>query len=96
MTQVKGINPGRLKHRVMIMRYQAAEDELGNTVHELVPLKKCWAEIRPVRGKEQLEYYKNVNDLMYKVTIRYTDDHGEGCGPLQWQTVPDQLHYKSS
>ena len=54
MTQVKGINPGRLKHRVMIMRYQAAEDELGNTVHELVPLKKCWAEIRPVRGKERL------------------------------------------
>ena len=73
MTQVKGINPGRLKRRVTIMRYQAAEDELGNTVHELVSLKKCWAEIRPARGKEQLEYYKNVNDLMYKVTIRYTD-----------------------
>lgn len=23
--------------------------------------------------KEQLEYYKNINDLMYKITIRYTD-----------------------
>ena len=49
------------------------EDELGNTVYELAPLKTCWAELRPVRGKEQLEYYKSVNDLMYKVTIRRTD-----------------------
>lgn len=70
MSLVKGINPGRLKHRVTIMRYQETEDELGNTVYELAPLKKCWAELRPVRGKEQLEYYKSVNDLMYKVTVR--------------------------
>ena len=73
MSLVKGINPGRLKHRVTIMRYQETEDELGNTVYELAPLKTCWAELRPVRGKEQLEYYKSVNDLMYKVTIRRTD-----------------------
>ena len=32
MSLVKGINPGRLKHRVTIMRYQETEDELGNTV----------------------------------------------------------------
>ena len=73
MSQVKGINPGRLKHRVTIMRYQESEDELGNTVNTLAPLKSCWAELRPIRGKEQLEYYKNINDLMYKITIRYTD-----------------------
>ena len=73
MSLIKGINPGRLKHRVTIMRYQETEDELGNTVYELAPLKTCWAELRPVRGKEQLEYYKSVNDLMYKVTIRRTD-----------------------
>lgn len=51
MSLVKGINPGRLKHRVTIMRYQETEDELGNTVYELAPLKTCWAELRPVRGK---------------------------------------------
>ena len=73
MSQVKGINPGRLKHRITIMRYQESEDELGNTVNTLTPLKSCWAELRPIRGKEQLEYYKNINDLMYKITIRYTD-----------------------
>ena len=73
MSQVKGINPGRLKHRITIMRYQESEDELGNTVNTLTPLKSCWAELRPIRGKEQLEYYKNINDLMYKITIWYTD-----------------------
>ncbi len=73
MSRVKGINPGRLKHRITIMRYQEAEDGLGNATQELVPLKSCWAELRLVRGKEQLEYFKNVNDLMYKITIRYTD-----------------------
>lgn len=73
MSQVKGINPGRLKHRVTIMRYRELKDKIGNTVYELVPYRKCWAELRPIRGKEQLEYYKNINDLMYKVTIRYTD-----------------------
>ena len=63
MSQVKGINPGRLKHRITIMRYQETEDGLGNATQELAP----------VRVKEQLEYFKNVNDLMYKITIRYTD-----------------------
>ena len=73
MSQVKGINPGRLNRRITIMRYQAIEDELGNQVQQLVPLKSCWAEIRQIRGKEQLEYYKNVNELVYKITLRYTD-----------------------
>lgn len=42
MSQVKGINPGRLNRRITIMRYQAIEDELGNQVQQLVPLKSCW------------------------------------------------------
>lgn len=73
MAQVKGINPGRLKRRVEIMRYQNSEDSLGNTVNVLVPLKTVWAEIRPARGTEQLEYYKETNSQLYKITIRYTD-----------------------
>ena len=85
MSQVKGINPGRLKHRITIMRCQETEDGLGNATQELAPLKSCWAELRPVRGKEQLEYFKNVNDLMYKITIRYTD--------VNYITNPLEDHY---
>lgn len=73
MSMVKGINPGRLKHKVTIKRYQETEDALGNNVNVLAPLKSVWAEIRPTRGHEQLEYYKNTNEQSYKITIRYTD-----------------------
>lgn len=73
MSMVKGINPGRLKHKVTIMRYQDTEDVMGNTVNVLNPLKSTWAEIRPLRGKEQLEYYKNTNEQSFKITIRHTD-----------------------
>ena len=73
MSMVKGINPGRLKHKVTIMRYQDTEDIMGNTVNVLSPLKSTWAEVRPLRGKEQLEIYKNTNEQSFKITIRHTD-----------------------
>ncbi len=84
MSLVKGINPGRLKHKVTIMRYQDTEDIMGNTVNVLSPLKSVWAEIRPKRGDEQLEYYKNTNEQSYKITIRHTD-----------VTTKDVIQYKS-
>lgn len=96
MSLVKGINPGRLKHRVTIMRYQETEDELGNTVYELAPLKTCWAELRPIRGKEQLEYYKSVNDLMYKVTIRRTDVTEKDVILFRGRQFQINLHHESS
>lgn len=70
---LKAINPGRLNHRVSIMRYYDTLDALGNTVNVLLEYKKVWAEIRPLRGSEQLEYYKYNNQQNYKITIRYTD-----------------------
>lgn len=73
MSMVKGINPGRLKHKVTIMRYQDTEDVMGNTVNVLSPLKSTWAEVRPLRGKEQLEIYKNTNEQSFKITVRHTD-----------------------
>lgn len=84
MSMVKGINPGRFRHKVVIMRYQEAEDELGNTVNVLAPFRTVWAEIRPARGKEQLEYYKNSNTQSYKISMRYTD-----------VTTKDVLAYKN-
>lgn len=73
MSLLKGINPGRLRHRVSIMRYQDTVDALGNTVNVLLEYRKVWAEIRPLRGSEQLEYYKYNNSQTYKVTMRYVD-----------------------
>lgn len=73
MVLVKGLNPGRLSKRVTICRYTETEDELGSTAVTLRPLRTVWAEIRPLRGSEQLEYYKIRNKETYKVTMRHTD-----------------------
>ena len=32
------------------------------------------AELKPVRGTEFLEYYRDANALQYKITIRYRPD----------------------
>lgn len=73
MSLLKGMNPGRLNHRITIMRYQETIDDAGNTVNMLAPYKTVWAEIRPTRGTEQIEYYKVMDTQAYKVTIRCTD-----------------------
>lgn len=70
---MKGINPGRLNKRISIMRYQESEDELGNVISTLALYKKTWAEIRPLRGNEQLEYYKTTSSLTYKIIVRNMD-----------------------
>lgn len=56
------------------MRYQDIENSLGNLVAQLLPYKKVYAEIRPLRGKEYQEYYKDTNSLEYKITIRFLPD----------------------
>ena len=82
MSRVKGIDPGRLNHRVTIKRYAEKEDDLGNTVNELVPVKTVWAEILPIKGQEGLEYYKNnqcIEDKDHSVpegTEGDGEDHG--------------------
>ena len=38
------------------------------------PVKKVFGEIRPLRGSNYLEYYREVHDLAYKITIRYIPD----------------------
>ena len=70
---MKSINPGRLNKKVNILRYVETEDELANIVSALSVYKKVWAEIRPLRGSEQLEHYKTTSKLVYKITIRNTD-----------------------
>lgn len=68
---VKPINIGRLNKRIDIYQYKEAETELGATKTELKKTATVWAELRPVRGTEFLEYYREANALQYKVTMRY-------------------------
>lgn len=68
---VKGINPGRLNKRVEIWRYADVDTETGAKRAELQKYATVWAELKPTRGTEFLEYYREANALQFKCTMRY-------------------------
>ncbi len=65
------INAGRLKKHIEIWRYQSTVNAAGSDVNQLVKVKTVYGEIRPVRGSEYTEYYKEQRDLSIKITIRF-------------------------
>ena len=68
---VKGINPGRLNKRVSVYRYVEADTETGAKRTVLRKAATVWAELKPTRGTEFLEYYREANSLQFKCTMRY-------------------------
>lgn len=68
------VNAGRLNKRVNIYRYTTITDSLGQDKTVLRLVKTVWAELRPTRGTEFIEYYKEANALQYKVTMRYLSE----------------------
>lgn len=71
---VKTMNIGRLNKRISIYRYTEAETALGGSKTCLKRVASVWAELRPMRGTEFLEYYREANALQYKVTMRWRSD----------------------
>ena len=65
------LDAGRLKKRISIYGYQEVTDDLGQKSTRIVKKASVWAEIKPVRGMEFLEYYRDANELQYKITVRY-------------------------
>lgn len=65
------LDAGRLKKRIHIYAYSEDTDSLGQKYVSLKKKATVWAEMKPVRGIEFLEYYKDANELQYKITIRY-------------------------
>lgn len=65
------LNTGRLNKRVEIWGYRNIENPLGGEKAVLEKKAAVWAEMKPTRGTEFLEYYKDANALQYKITIRY-------------------------
>ena len=65
------INAGRLRKVISVYRYEESENSVGSTVTRLIPVKKLYGEIRPVRGSEYTEYYKEYHTLSVKITLRF-------------------------
>lgn len=74
MSTVRGVNPGRLNRKLSIYRYINTQSGMNSRQSKLVKVRTVWAEMKPTRGTEFLEYYKDANALQYKVTMRYIPD----------------------
>lgn len=68
------LDAGRLNKRISIYGYTEADSGLGSVRTVLTKKASVWAEMYPVRGTEFLEYYREANQLQYKITIRYRSD----------------------
>lgn len=68
---VRGINPGRMNKRVSIYRYVDTETEMSASRTALKKVATVWAELKPTRGTEFLEYYRDANALQFKCTLRW-------------------------
>lgn len=68
------INAGRLHKHIEIWRYESVVNAAGSDVNKLTKIKTVYGEIRPVRGSEYTEYYKDQHELSVRITIRYWAD----------------------
>lgn len=68
------LDAGRLRHKVEIWKWTETADDLGRKKVVLSLHAKAYAEIKPLRGNEYLNYYKDTNSLVHKVTMRYRAD----------------------
>ena len=71
------LNAGRLRNKVTFMHYVDSVDDYGRDVQVLEEFKTVWAEVRPMRGFEYLEYYREKNKVQTKVTCRYFSEVNE-------------------
>lgn len=68
------LSAGRLRKKVAIYGYKEIDSPLGGKKVILAPKATVRAEMKPVRGTEYMEYYRDANALQYKITIRYRPD----------------------
>ena len=71
MSFIREINPGRFNKKIEIHGYVEVENKLGQKRTVLVKKASVWAEMKPKRGTEFLEYYRDANSLQYVATTRY-------------------------
>lgn len=65
------VDPGRLKQRISFCVLEETEDELGQSKQTIKEIKKVWANIVPLSGREFYEAQKLTADTSYKIYTRY-------------------------
>ena len=68
------INSGQLRYQITIQRFDPLKDELGQeTEGEWKDLKKVWADIKTMQGREYFAAAAIQAENTYRFIIRYTD-----------------------
>ena len=65
------INVGRFNRRIRICAWFDTENEIGQSINKLEPIRTVWAEIHPLKGKEYIEAQMLETKNAYRITCRY-------------------------
>ena len=69
------VSLNELRHRVTILRPDKTTDSEGNIISNATPEQfTVWAKVLPAASKISDGYMERVNEVSYKIVIRYRSD----------------------
>lgn len=80
------MDAGRLRHRVVLQRFNGTVDDYGDARQDVdanwEPVATVWAAVDPVAGREFYANYQAQAELSHKVSVRYRSDVRAGMRVL--------------
>lgn len=65
------MEPGRLRHRIIIERVAVAGDSMGQGTETWTTFSTVWGDIQPLRGRDFIAAQASNSEVTTKVIIRY-------------------------
>lgn len=74
MRELHELNPGVLRRRVSIEKYDVSRDTDGSEIRTPTTLANVWASIEPLTGRELLAAQQIHAEVTFTLLIRYRPD----------------------
>lgn len=68
------MNPGELRHRIIIQKQITTQDTFGEQYEEWDNITTVWANINPISGREFFAAESVNSEITHKVRLRYRED----------------------
>ncbi|KZR60390.1 phage head closure protein [Pseudobacillus badius] len=68
------MDPGKLKHRISFQKFIETRDKDGFKTQEWVEVRKAWAMIKTMKGREFYQAASTQAERTVRFIIRYTPD----------------------
>lgn len=66
------MNPGKLRHRVMIQEYKEILDQYKTPIDEgWQDVATVWAAVEPIQGKEYIQLQNTQSEITTRIRMRY-------------------------